>query len=90
MLTIFDFTKIDQYSQNVWITGLIAVGLSFFILGWVMTKILRPSNREIQQESHNIKKQLLDDLNSSKKFNADYQLLAKNKIEQDRVDNQKS
>ncbi len=77
MLTIFDYTQIEQYSQNVWIAGLVAVGLVFFILGWVITKLLRPSNREIHEESHNIKKHLLDDLNTSRKFNADYQLLAK-------------
>lgn len=77
MLTIFDYTKIEAYSNNVYIAGLVTVGLIFFILGWVMTKILRPDNSQLNEESHNIKKHLLEDLNSSRKFNSDYQLLAK-------------
>lgn len=38
---------------------------------------MRPSTYMIEDEIHNIKKHIIADLNTSKKFNADYQLLAK-------------
>ncbi len=77
MIAFFTYTDVHKYFQQNIIAGVILVGLVFFILGWIISRFMRPSTYMIEDEIHNIKKHIIADLNTSKKFNADYQLLAK-------------
>ena len=73
--------KFTQYSfmQNMFAIGILAV--VFILLGWLISRLLRPNARLVQRELHDIKKELLDELNTAKKFNAEYQLLVKKETE---------
>ena len=77
MIAIFTHTDVTKYFQQNFIAGVILVGFVFFILGWIISRIMRPSTYVIEEEIHKIKKHIITDLNTSKKFKADYQLLAK-------------
>jgi len=73
----FTYNEVSRYYQENWLWGIILVGLVFFLLGWIISRVMRPSTYMIEEEVHNIKKHIITNLNTSKKFNADYQLLAK-------------
>ena len=77
MIAFFTYNEVNKYFNEHVITGVILVGLIFFILGWLISRLMRPSTYMIEEEIHHIKKHIIADLNTSKKFNADYQLLAK-------------
>ncbi|MGJ8655422.1 MAG: hypothetical protein ACSHX6_03145 [Akkermansiaceae bacterium] len=77
MIAFFTYNDVSKYFQQNLIAGVILVGFIFFILGWIISRLMRPSTYMIEEEIHNIKKHIISDLNTSKKFNADYQLLAK-------------
>jgi len=73
----FTYNEVSKYYQENWLWGIILIGLVFFLLGWIISRVMRPSTYMIEEEIHNIKKHIITNLNTSKKFNADYQLLAK-------------
>lgn len=77
MIAFFTYNDVNKYFQQNWLFGIILVGFVFFILGWIISRMMRPSTYMIEEEIYNIKKHIIADLNTSKKFNADYQLLAK-------------
>lgn len=70
----------EQYKLH-WAIALVGLGVLCVLLGWICSKLTRPNIEPIKEEIQNTKKQLLDDLNDAKTFNADYQLLAKKEIE---------
>jgi len=80
----FTYEEVTKYFRENLIGGLIVVGIVFFLLGWLVSRMMRPSTFMVEQEIHNIKKHIITDLNLSKKFNSDYQALAKKaKTEED-------
>ena len=78
------FLNYDEYSEYFFLHNLVAIAILvivFFLLGWFISRLLRPSGSVMQQELHDIKKDLLEELNAAKKFNAEYQLLVKQETE---------
>ncbi len=77
MLLFIGYDKFNEYSNLQHVIAIAILGLVFFFLGWLISRLIRPSGRIVQKELHDIKKELLDELNTAKKFNAEYQLLVK-------------
>ena len=83
--SFISYDKIQEYSQGdgfygvswIWLITFVAVGLCFFILGWLISALTRVKNGDVLKESHNIKRGLMSELNTAKKFNSDYQVLAR-------------
>lgn len=90
IIAFFTYNDVVKYSEQNWLLGLVLVGIVFCILGWMVSRVMRPSTYMIEEEIHNIKKHIISDLNISKKFNADFQILAekeKNKGAKERKQN---
>ena len=79
------FTKFQEYSGVQYATAIAILGLVFILLGWLLSRLFRPSGHLVQQKLHDIKKELLNELNTAKKFNAEYQQL----VEKERSDTPK-
>lgn len=71
------FDQFQQYSQQQYLIAIAILGVVFFLLGWIISKLIRPSSRSVHHDLNEIRKELLDELNIAKKFNADYHLLVK-------------
>jgi hypothetical protein len=76
MIAIYTFNNADQYFKEHLVGGLILIGIVFIILGWLLSRLLRPPNYMLEDEIRHTKKQLISDLNTAKKFNTDCKLLA--------------
>ena len=72
-----NFDKFSEYSTIQHLVAIGVLGLVFILLGWLVSRLFRPGAKLVQQELHDIKKELLAELNTAKKFNAEYQLLIK-------------
>lgn len=74
-MLLFNFEKVTQYSNMTHLYAIAILGLIFIILGWLLSRLLRPSGRLVQERLQDVKKELLDELNTSKKFNAEHRHL---------------
>lgn len=77
MLLFLSYDKYNEYYFMHNVFAIIILAIVFFLLGWFVSRLIRPNGSVIQQELHDIKKELLDELNTVKKFNAEYQVLVK-------------
>lgn len=75
------FDNFNQYSTIQHLVAIGILGIIFILLGWLISRLFRPSGRTVQLELHDIKKELLEELNTAKKFNAEYQQLVKKETE---------
>lgn len=78
LMTLDNFKHYSSF-QHLFAIGIL--GILFILLGWLISRLFRPSARIVQRELHDIKKDLLDELNTAKKFNAEYQQLVKQETE---------
>ena len=82
-MNLFNFDEIQTYWYKHQFIAVVLIGVLLFILGWIISRLLRPSYKDVQKELQSIKKELLDELNTAKKFNSDYQLLVKKEERED-------
>lgn len=83
MTTIISFINMSHFEEQYklhWAAALVVLGILCVLLGWICSRFTRPNIEPIQNEIRNTKRQMLEDLNEAKKFNADYQLLAKKEL----------
>jgi len=80
-MLLMTLDKFQEYAGIQYAVAIAILGIVFILLGWLISRLFRPSGRTVQQELYDIKKELLNELNTAKKFNAEYQQLVKKETE---------